>query len=172
MNPPPASPVPLEPPDSHHLSAAEGWLELGNAAEAAAELAGIAPVHAGHPAVLELSWQLHARAREWEACLELASRLVRLHPGLAVGWVHRSYTLHELKRTAEARDQLLPALAKFPNEVVLAYNLACYECCLGNLPGAREWLRKTFARPNSELWRVAAQKDPDLAALHAEIERL
>jgi predicted Zn-dependent protease len=164
--------APLEPPDSHHLSAAEGWLELGNPAEAAAELARISPENAGHPAVLELSWQVHARAREWEACLELASRLVRLHPALPTGWVHRSYTLHELKRTAEARDQLLPAVARFPNEVVMAYNLACYECRLGNLPMARQWLKQTFARPNSQLWRVAAQNDPDLAALRAEIEQL
>jgi len=72
----------------------------------------------------------------------------------------------------EARDQLLPAMARFPNEVVLAYNLACYECCLGNLPMARRWLQQAFARPNSELWRRAAQADPDLTPLRPEIEKL
>ena len=35
----------LGPPDSHHLSAAIGWLELGNVAEAGAELEKIAPSH-------------------------------------------------------------------------------------------------------------------------------
>jgi hypothetical protein len=134
MKPTPDTTAPLEPPDSHHLSAAEGWLELGNPAEAAVELAAIAPNSAVHPAVLELNWQIQARGGKWETCLELASRLVRLYPGLPTGWVHRSYTLHELKRTVEARDQLLPAMARFPNEVVLAYNLACYECCLATCP--------------------------------------
>ena len=172
MPPPPAKPAPLEPPDSHHLSAAEGWLELGNPTEAAAELELVAPEHRTHPSVLELGWQIHARARQWEACLELAARLVRLNPELATGWIHRSYTLHELKRTAEARNQLLPACARFPHEAVIPYNLACYECTLGNLPLARQWLKQAFSRPNSQLWRVAAHNDPDLAPLRAEIEKL
>ena len=34
---------PLAPPDSHHLLAAQGWLELGNHLEANAELEQIAP---------------------------------------------------------------------------------------------------------------------------------
>jgi Flp pilus assembly protein TadD len=172
MTPPPTQIAPLEPPDSHHLSAAEGWLELGDPAEAVAELRCIGPEHAGHPAVLELNWQIHARLGQWEICLELASRLVRRHPGLPTGWVHRSFALHELKRTEEARDQLLPAVAQFPNETVMAYNLACYECRLGNLAMARRWLKHIFARPNSQPWRLVAQQDADLAPLQAEMELL
>jgi hypothetical protein len=34
---------PLSPPDTHHLRAAEGWLELGNHLEANAELENIMP---------------------------------------------------------------------------------------------------------------------------------
>jgi hypothetical protein len=33
----------LEPPDTHHVSAAIGWLELGNPAEAGEEIARITP---------------------------------------------------------------------------------------------------------------------------------
>lgn len=163
---------PLEPPDSHHLAAAEGWLELGNPEEAAAELARVASEQARHPAVLDLDWQIHARLREWEICLELASRLVQLAPELPSGWIHRSYALHELKRTIEARDQLLPAVAQFPEEAILTYNLACYECRLGNLGPARQWLKRTFAINQGIPARQAAQKDPDLQALWPEIETL
>jgi predicted Zn-dependent protease len=163
---------PLEPPDSHYLSAAEGWLELGNPVEAAAELQCIAPDRAAHPMVLELNWQIHARAKAWETCLALASRLVQHNPELPMGWIHRSYSLHELNRTAEARDELLPIIDKFPDETVMVYNLACYECRLGNLPMARQWLKKTFVSKNSLPWRLAAQEDPDLKLLWPEIEKL
>ena len=164
--------LPLEPPASHRVSSAEGWLELGNPAEAAAELAGLAPEWAEHPAVLELKWQIKAQGGHWVACLALASRLVELHPELAVGYIHRSFALHELRRTVEARDLLAPAAARFPEEEILPYNLACYECSLGNLATARAWLGKIFGRHNSESWRRAAQSDPDLTALWPEMAGL
>ena len=46
----------LEPPDTHCFSAAIGWLELGNLAEAKAELAQISPAQQEHPDVLEARW--------------------------------------------------------------------------------------------------------------------
>jgi predicted Zn-dependent protease len=164
--------APLEPPDSHHLSAAEGWLELGNPVEAAAELQLIGPPWSAHPSVLEMDWQIHASARQWADCLELAARQIQLLPNLPAGWIHRSYALHELKRTAEARDLLLPAITQFPNEAILTYNLACYECCLGNLDGARQWLKKTFTHKNALPWRIAAHSDSDLERLWPEIDGL
>jgi hypothetical protein len=42
---------PLEPPDTHHLNAVLGWLELGNHVEANAELEKVTPVLRSHPAV-------------------------------------------------------------------------------------------------------------------------
>ena len=51
---------PLEPPDSIHLKAAEGWLELGNQPEANEELEKIAPELRVHPDVLEIRWQIYA----------------------------------------------------------------------------------------------------------------
>jgi Flp pilus assembly protein TadD len=164
--------APLEPPASHLLSAAEGWLELGNPAEAAAELAGLDPELVTHPAVIELQWQIQAHTGQWAACLALAERLVALHPGLPAGYIHRSYALHELERTVEARDQLLPALELFPDEEILRYNLACYECRLGNLAMARQWLRRTFEHKNAEGWRAEAKKDEDLEALWSEMKAL
>jgi len=163
---------PLEPPDCHHLSAAEGWLELGDPVEAASELRQISPPWSAHPAVLELDWQINAHGHQWSVCLELAGRQIQISPELPAGWIHRSYALHELKRTAEARAQLLPAIILFPDEAILTYNLACYECCLGNLADARQWLKKTFAHKNGLPWRLAAQEDLDLQSLWSEIEKL
>jgi len=47
---------PLEPPDSIHLEAAQGWCELHAFAEADAELDKIAASLCAHPKVLEVRW--------------------------------------------------------------------------------------------------------------------
>jgi len=135
---------PLEHPDSFHLRAAEGWVELGNHVEANAELEMIAPELRAHPEVLEVRWHLLATARKWEACVEIATAIAELVPEQPHGWIHRSFALHELKRTAEARDNLLPVLDQFPDDALMRYNLACYECQLGNLGEAKRWLETAF----------------------------
>jgi tetratricopeptide (TPR) repeat protein len=67
-----------------------------------------------------------------------------------------------LGRTEEARDLALPAIACFPKHAILQYNLACYECQLGNFENARLWLDRSIAM-KKELGDYA-RKDPDLAA--------
>lgn len=112
--------------DRLHLRAAEGWLELGCHLDANEELENIAAAHRAHPDVLELRWQIYAHAKDWTACLEIASAITRMSPERAVGWIHRSYTLHELHRTQEAFDFLQPAAQNFPKVWTIPYNLACY----------------------------------------------
>ena len=53
---------PIEPPDAFHLSAAVGWLMLGNPDEAEEELGNITPGLRIHPDVLEVRWQICADA--------------------------------------------------------------------------------------------------------------
>jgi predicted Zn-dependent protease len=164
---------PLEPPDSHHLRAAIGWMELGNADAANEELERITPQRLRHPDVLEIRWHICALAKRWEAAAEAAAGLVQLDPERPDAWVHRSYALHELKRTEEAFDQLLPVADRFAEVWTISYNLACYCAQLGRLPEARAWLRRTFAiatktRTHKGL-RLRALEDPDLEPLREEI---
>lgn len=58
---------PFSSPDSHHLRAAQGWLELGNHLEADKELDEITPQLRTHPDVLEVRWHIYAHAEKWEA---------------------------------------------------------------------------------------------------------
>jgi Tfp pilus assembly protein PilF len=55
---------PLEPPDSLHLQAAQGWLELGNHAEAEAELDNITASSREHPDVINVRWGIYAAAKK------------------------------------------------------------------------------------------------------------
>ncbi len=160
---------PLEPPDVHFLRAAHGWLDLGNPAEAAAELARISPDRALHPDVLEARWRICAAERSWEQALAVARELVQVAPDDPTGWVDQSYALHELKRTAEARAVLLPQVRAFPRVSIIPYNLACYACQLGDLDEARRWLQRARnLRSKEEIQRLAL-RDPDLQPLWDEI---
>lgn len=161
---------PLEPPDSHYLSAAEGWMMLGNAAEARQELERLSPPARRHPDVLEVAWNIESAAREWEKAAALASELVERHPDRPSGWIHRSFSLHELKRTQEAWDCLLPAARRFPKESIIPYNLACYACQLGSTDQALQWLDKAMRLGGQETIKKMALADRDLEPLWPKLK--
>ncbi len=140
-------------------------MELGNATEAIAELNNIPAELQKEPEVLKVQWSIYAARKQWHAALDLADTLIKLDPDDALGWVHRSYALHELKRTQEARDQLLPVVDKFPISATIRYNLACYECQLGNLERAKEWLEAAFRLGHRDPMKQTALEDPDLEPL-------
>lgn len=152
----------IEPPDSFHLLSAQGWMELGNPVEARKELSQLSSRFAEHPGVIEVKWQIFAKERVWDECVDLASALVRVVPDNPVGWVHRSFALHELKQTQEARDNLLVAVRRFPKNPLICYNLACYECQLGSLDKAKGWLRLACQLGDSKHFRKLAKEDLDL----------
>lgn len=156
---------PLEPPDSHYWNAAQGWLGLGDWRAAAHELAQLGADQQQHPEVLMVRWAIEAAAGQWEASLDTASALIQVAPEQVFGWLHRSYALHELQRTPEARDNLLPVLERFPDDATLRYNLACYECQLGRLDLARQWLDRAFALDGAGQFKRLALTDPDLTPL-------
>ena len=162
----------LEPPDTHHLNAAAGWLDLNNPGEARRELSQLSARHHDHPAALELRWQICAAEKNWTEALEAARQLVQVDAENPSGWIHQSYSLHELKRTQEARDCLLPLVEKFPDLGTVPYNLACYACQLGDLEEARHWLNRAIKRRTKEDIRQAALADPDLKPMWEEIEKL
>lgn len=120
-------------PDAHHLQAAEGWLELGDPVSANDELEKITTSLRSHPDVLAVRWQIYAHAKKWELCVDIAEVIIKLAPKESFGWIHRSFALHELKRTREAFDTLLPAAERFKRSWTIPYNLACYCVQLGRL---------------------------------------
>lgn len=155
---------PLPVPDSHHLRAAQGWLELGNDREANEELEKITPTLRAHPDVLEIRWHIYAHAQKWEACVDIAGAIIKLDPNRPDAWIHRSFALHELKRTQEAFDHLLPVADRFPKVWTIPYNLACYCAQLGRLDECQAWFKQAMAI-NEHTVKQAALDDPDLKPL-------
>ena len=162
----------LEPPDLHHCNAASGWLELGNVAEAIAELERIATPQQSHPDVLDTRWRIYAHEHRWPEALETARLLVNLYPERPTSWINQSFALHELKHTAEAYNQLRSVVPQFNRHEIVAYNLACYACILGNHDKARDWLRRALGLGDADEIRRRALADPDLEGIREAIPTL
>ena len=163
---------PIEPPDSHHLSAALGWLGLGSTGDAHAELDQISEDNRHHPATLEVRWMIHAHEQDWIGALETAITELTIAPDDSAGWLHRAYALRRVSDggLSQAWDALLPAADMFPNELVIAFNLACYACQMQQTDIAREWLHRAVAADRQDAIKKMALADDDLKPLWPEIK--
>ncbi len=164
----------VDPPDSHHLDAAVGWLGLGCADEARAALDQVSARYQKHPQVLETRWSLAAFERQWDDALRIAGEELAQMPGDAGGWLRRAYALRRVNGGGlpQAWEALLPAAKKFPSEPVIAYNLSCYACQMAQLDIARHWLQRAVMIGQKEGIKKMALADDDLQPLWPEIEEL
>ena len=161
----------LHPPDLHHLRAAIGWLELGNATEAGEEIARLSPEALDNPNVLGVRWQICAATQSWEAGRDVAERQVQGHG--------KSRSLQSAIRRAKdgglekARDALLPAATRFPKEPLIPYNLACYAARSGLLEEAWTWLQKALqAGGEKPVIQALGLADEDLQPLWDRLRNL
>jgi tetratricopeptide (TPR) repeat protein len=159
----------LEPPDLQHLRAAVGWLELGDPLAANDQLGKITARLRAHPDVLKVRWRVYAKAKNWEACLELARAVTEMEPDKAGGWIDRAQSLHRLDRTVEAYDLLSSVADRFPEHTTVFYHLAVYGCKLRKLREAWSWLERTFEVGDANQVKLKALDDPDLEPLWTEI---
>jgi len=158
--------------DNRHLEAAQGWLGLGNWQEANKELELISAAMRVNPDVLLVRYEVYAAAKKWEMAAEIAQAICKMAPDYAFGFIHLAYALHEMKRTREAWNVLLPVVDKFPHEQMIQYNLACYACQLGNLKDAFKWLGKAIDLAGGKEVKIMALQDPDSEPLWAEISQI
>ncbi len=162
----------LKYPELHHVKAANGWVELGAFDDAGEELEKLPESLREHPDVLDVEWKIVAGQKDWSAALMIAERILGKAPEQVAGWVHRSYSLHELKRTQDAMACLEPAYKKFPDDFIVPYNLACYACRMGDLVNAKTWLERAIKRGDRKTVKKMALADEDLEPMRVEIERL
>ncbi len=161
----------LEPPDSHHLSAAIGWLGLGSHTEANEELEKISAKNGADPSVLAVKIEVCCKAGKWDLAAENAVQLVKLQPDQPMAWITLAYATRRKQDGGipQAREVLMPVQKLFPKEWLIPYNLACYECQLGNKKKAWAWLKKAFDLGDAKQLKLMALKDPDLEPFWVEI---
>lgn len=157
----------MEPPDCHYLSAAIGWLELGNPAESELELSQIREVNQESEAVLMTRWHIYEHQETWNKAQEIAARMRQAHPDNPFGYIHYAYSTRRISGGGlkAAWDALEPAAKLFPQEPIIPYNLACYAAQLKRQDEAWEWLTKAMAIGDKALLRKMALSDPDLVSI-------
>jgi len=158
---------PIEPPASHYLLAAQGWTELGNYPEAEAELRQLPAELCAHPQVLTVRYEIYAKTARWELAAEVAGILVESFADQAGTWVSLAYATRRKPGGGipQARDILTRALALFPTEAIIMYNLACYDCQLGDQSKALAWLQQAGTLGGKKEIRQMALTDADLKPL-------
>jgi Flp pilus assembly protein TadD len=148
-----------------HLSYAQGYLELGLVAEAAAELARIDPSVSDSSEVLGLRMAVLHEQKDWPELAEVARRFVQRSPNEAAAWVTWAYATRRSESLAAAERILLEAEQQHPSEATIQFNLGCYACLRSDLVAARRRVDRAIALDPK--FAAAAATDPDLEALRA-----
>ena len=159
--------MPLEHPDKTHWQAATGYLELGMALDADAELEKIDPFNRAAPQVLALRIEIYRKLKKWELMREIAKRLNEFQPD-EVQWVlSYAFATRRAVSIEVAREILLKSVARFPKEAAIFFNISCYQAQLGMLDSAKDYLKRAFEIDPG--WRAQALEDEDLESLWSSL---
>jgi tetratricopeptide (TPR) repeat protein len=115
--------------------------------------------------MLLVKWEMAARARNWASAMAIAKALIVTLPDEAVGWIYHGFAEQQMGLVAEARQTLLAAARKFPNDCRIAYNLACYAAQLGDIAGAWNWLDRALEIGDAAVIQSRAAEEPSLKPL-------
>jgi Flp pilus assembly protein TadD len=146
------------------LAYALGYIELSLLREARAELARLTKEERERPEAMAVLLELAMMEDDWPQVIRLAPRVTKVAPAVERPWIAWAYALRELGEIEEARTVLLRGAETIEKPTVLVdYNLACYDCLLGDRDDARRRLARVFKREPG--WRAQAAEDPDLKGL-------
>ncbi|MGC3991990.1 MAG: hypothetical protein QM796_20325 [Chthoniobacteraceae bacterium] len=131
--------------------------------EADEELENIAAECRHYPQVLELRTQVYAGLKKWELMKVVSLALIKAESGNPQGHITLAYAMRRLHSLEAAREILTRAVQLVGHNPTVHFNLACYDCQLGDLASAKSHL-ETACR----LWpeaRAMALDEPDLESL-------
>jgi predicted Zn-dependent protease len=156
--------------DLRHLEEAEGWLGLGLWQEAWEEINQVSPANENRPEVLCCESRIFMKAEAWEYAVVAAYVLCRVAPLYPNGWIRLCYALHRSKRTSAARRVLMSVADRFPAEPIIWWHLALYSYELGDVKGARQWMKQAEARTRGRRLKQRVREEPELQPLWAGVK--
>ena len=120
-----------------------------------------------HPDVLDMRWLIYAHHEQWDACLNIASTIVKMVPDRVLSWVNKAYSMRWANDGSieKAKPVLLEAAELFPGDSTIQYHLACYCSQLGQLDAAQEHLHKSYELGDAKQIKLMALDDEDLKPL-------
>ena len=164
----------LEPPFHHFVSAAQGWLLLGRANEARSELQHIPEPVRERSEVLEVLWEISAVEQNWDEAWRWGELMVDRFPEDPGNWVQRAYAARRARSGGleKAWAALRPAFEKFPEELIIPYNLACYAAQSGQLEDSWSWLQRALDKAEDRRGiKKMALADLDLKPLWSRLRK-
>jgi tetratricopeptide (TPR) repeat protein len=147
----------------HNLRAAQGFIELGDPDSAWEELEGIPAEDRAHPVALRLRVYIYRDKGKWMEMAEIARHLTEIEPQQPEHWTNRAWAERRHLGIPVAEKTLLHALAQFPNEGILYYNLACYAAVDGRTLEAKSLLSKAIELDPA--FKQLALEDEDLKGI-------
>jgi Flp pilus assembly protein TadD len=135
--------------------------------DADAELEEIEPELRTDSQVLALRRRIYQALKKWDLMLVVAKELAQRDPHNVQWSISWAYATRRAISLDAARLVLLEAVERMPGEATLHYNLACYECQLGDLEVAKARLKHAITLEPAS--RAMALDDADLAPLWGDV---
>ena len=112
----------LKHPDTMYLKTAVGWIQLGDYDSANDELENI---RAG---VLNLRCFIYSHHKQWNACLDVATAIVKMTPDRVLSWVNKAYSMRWANDGSieKTKPVMLEVAELFPGDSTIQNHLACY----------------------------------------------
>lgn len=155
--------MPLEPENQNLLLAAQGFLELGMPLDANDEIEKIDPDVRHLPEVLAVRAEVYRHLEKWELMQVVAQKLAQYDPDEPRWTAWWAYATRRADSIQAARRILAEAVERHPNVAIYHYNLACYDCQLGDLATSKSHLHRAFELEKG--FRLQALEDDDLRPL-------
>jgi tetratricopeptide (TPR) repeat protein len=157
----------LEPQDQRHLTAAEGYLEMGMFLAADAALDEIAPEFRHFPQVLNIREKIYEGMERWDMAVEIAKALMAAEPDSP----RRATCLARVTRRAQSLEAaiavLQAAIERRTSNNQVYYDLACYTCLKGDMVEALAYLEQAIKLDPG--LRLVSLEDEDLTQLWMEL---
>jgi tetratricopeptide (TPR) repeat protein len=145
------------------VRAAQGYVELGMAREALEELGGLSEGSQNRIEAVLMRMEILRFLEQWEECATMGQVALEHYGQRGELYLITAYAVRRSQGLERARELLLSGEPVLANEAMFHFNIACYECQLGNLNGAKQRLQRAFALDPK--YRKMGREDPDLTAL-------
>ena len=156
-------------PDEYmwRIQKSDGYMDLKMLDRAREELARVPAPYTESLAYRQTRVRLALEDQDWATAAEIAGNMREAEPDHVSHWIQLAFATRRLKDIDAARGILLNAVRQFPDEPIIHFNLACYECQLGRHTEAMHYLEKAFKLDPH--YREIALEDQDLEPLWTKI---
>ncbi len=145
------------------VRAAQGYVELGMPREALEELGALPEASQNRIEAILMRMEILRFLKQWEECATMGQLALGRHGECGGLYLITAYAVRRSQGLERAKALLLSGESVLKEEAMFHFNIACYECQLGNLNCAKERLQRAFALDPK--YRNVGKEDPDLTPL-------